>query len=135
MNILYILIVAMYMQWWCWSESRSHASLWSQFFNRPLRPSAHNFIKVSLLQVYVTINKFGIICLSETYLDSPVLYNDATSKHFMFSKTSWWHQGNSIGIFSITISHLPGRLQVIFKTIPLIQIRVVFASTLRTTFL
>ena len=30
--------------------------------------AAHNFIKMSLLQVYNTINRFDIICLSETYL-------------------------------------------------------------------
>ena len=32
--------------------------------------AAHNFIKMSLLQVYNAINRFDIICLSETYLDN-----------------------------------------------------------------
>ena len=32
--------------------------------------AAHNFIKMSLLQAYNTINRFDIICLSETYLDN-----------------------------------------------------------------
>ena len=32
--------------------------------------TAHNFIKMSLLQAYNTINRFDIICLSETYLDN-----------------------------------------------------------------
>ena len=31
---------------------------------------AHNFIKMSLLQPYNPINRFDIICLSETYLDN-----------------------------------------------------------------
>ena len=30
--------------------------------------AAHNFIKMSLLQAYNTMNRFDIICLSETYL-------------------------------------------------------------------
>ena len=34
--------------------------------------SAHNFIKLSLLRVYISINKIDIICLSETYLDSSI---------------------------------------------------------------
>ena len=32
--------------------------------------SAHNYPKVSLLNVYLTVHKFDIVCLSETYLDS-----------------------------------------------------------------
>ena len=37
---------------------------------------AHNFIKSSLLRAYISINKFDIICLSETYLDSSISSND-----------------------------------------------------------
>ena len=33
---------------------------------------AHNFAKLSLLRAYVSVHKFDIICLSETYLDSSV---------------------------------------------------------------
>ena len=33
----------------------------------------HNLEKVDLLQAYNTVNKFDIICLSETYLDSSIL--------------------------------------------------------------
>ena len=32
--------------------------------------AAHNLIKISLLQAYNAINRFDIICLSETYLDN-----------------------------------------------------------------
>ena len=32
--------------------------------------AAHNFEKVALLDAYSTINKFDIICMSESYLDS-----------------------------------------------------------------
>ena len=34
--------------------------------------SAHNFIKLSLLRAYISVNKTDIICLSETYLDSSI---------------------------------------------------------------
>ena len=33
---------------------------------------AHNFSKLSLLRAYVSVHKFDIICLSETYLDSSI---------------------------------------------------------------
>ena len=33
---------------------------------------AHNFAKLHLLRAYVSVHKFDIICLSETYLDSSV---------------------------------------------------------------
>ena len=33
---------------------------------------AHNFAKLSLLRAYVSVHKFDIICLSETYLDSSI---------------------------------------------------------------
>ena len=35
---------------------------------------AHNFAKLSLLRAYVSVQKFDIICLSETYLDSSIDY-------------------------------------------------------------
>ena len=38
--------------------------------------TSHNFIKVSLLTAYNSINKFDIILLSETYLNSETLSND-----------------------------------------------------------
>ena len=34
--------------------------------------SAHNFIKLTLLRAYISVNKIDIICLSETYLDSSI---------------------------------------------------------------
>ena len=32
--------------------------------------TAHNFEKINLFEAYNTINKFDVICLSESYLDS-----------------------------------------------------------------
>ena len=34
--------------------------------------TAHNFKKINLLEAYNTINKFDVICLSESYLDSSI---------------------------------------------------------------
>ena len=38
--------------------------------------ATHNYLKVSLLRAYVAIEKFDVVCLSETYLDSSNLSND-----------------------------------------------------------
>ena len=37
---------------------------------------AHNFLKLSLLQAYITVHNFDFICLSETYLESSILHGD-----------------------------------------------------------
>ena len=38
--------------------------------------AAHNFIKLPLIESYITINNFDIVSLSETYLDSIILNDD-----------------------------------------------------------
>ena len=38
--------------------------------------SAHNVIKISLLKTYIATHKLNVICLSETYLDSSISYDD-----------------------------------------------------------
>ena len=38
--------------------------------------TAHNSIKISLLQVYIIQNNYDIICLSETFLNSSIQTND-----------------------------------------------------------
>ena len=35
----------------------------------------HNFLKLSLLRVYITVQNFDVICLSETYLHSSILHD------------------------------------------------------------
>ena len=42
---------------------------------------AHNFIKMSLLRASISINKFNIICLSKTYLDSSISSNDGNLEY------------------------------------------------------
>ena len=37
---------------------------------------AHNFIKLSLLRAYISVDEFNVICLSETYLDSSISSSD-----------------------------------------------------------
>ena len=37
---------------------------------------AHNFIKLSLLRAYISINKIDVMCLFETYLDSSIPSDD-----------------------------------------------------------
>ena len=37
---------------------------------------AHNFIKLSPLRAYISINKIDIICLSKAYLDSSIPSDD-----------------------------------------------------------
>ena len=38
--------------------------------------SSHNYVKISLLEAYITVHKFDIICLSETCLDSSTRPDD-----------------------------------------------------------
>ena len=38
--------------------------------------SAHSFTKVSLLSAYISVHKFDIICLSETYINSEIPSDD-----------------------------------------------------------
>ena len=38
--------------------------------------SAHNYAKVFLLNAYIAIHKFDIICISETYFDSSTSFED-----------------------------------------------------------
>ena len=38
--------------------------------------SAHNYVKIFVLKVFIAIHKFGIICLSETCLDSKISSDD-----------------------------------------------------------
>ena len=34
---------------------------------------AHNFTKVALLKAYLSVRKFDVFCISETYLNSSIL--------------------------------------------------------------
>ena len=38
--------------------------------------AAHNYLKVSLLRAYLAIDKFDVVCLSKTFLDSSNISDD-----------------------------------------------------------
>ena len=38
--------------------------------------AAHDFIKVPLIEAFVSTHNFDILCLSETFLDSTIDFND-----------------------------------------------------------
>ena len=40
--------------------------------------TAHSYVKVSLLEAYIAAQKFDIVCISETYLDSSTAYDDGS---------------------------------------------------------
>ena len=42
--------------------------------------SAHNFSKVSLLRAYISIHKFDVICISETFFNSETAFDDDNLK-------------------------------------------------------
>ena len=43
--------------------------------------SAHNFSKVSLLRAYISIHKFDVICISETFPNSDTAFADDNLKN------------------------------------------------------
>ena len=49
---------------------------------------AHNFIKLSLLRAYISVSKFDIIGLSETYLDSSIWQFGGTRVYFSTCRQS-----------------------------------------------
>ena len=57
-------------------QSKSCNSLFICHWNLNSIP-AHNFIKLSLLRAYISINKSDVICLSKTYSDSSISSNDS----------------------------------------------------------
>ena len=38
--------------------------------------AAHDFVKVHLIEAFITTHNFDIVCLSETFLDSTIPHND-----------------------------------------------------------
>ena len=58
---------------------------------------AHNFEKVNLLEAYNTVNKFDIICLSESYLDSSILTENNNLKINGYKMVRADHPNNVTG--------------------------------------
>ena len=55
-------------------KPNSHQSFFTCHWN--INISAHDFLKLSLLRAHITVHKFNVICLSETYLDASILHDD-----------------------------------------------------------
>ena len=59
--------------------------------------SVHNYSKVSLLKAYLTVYKFDIVCLSETYLDSNTAPDIENLKISGYNLIKLYHPSNSRG--------------------------------------
>ena len=71
------------------------------------RVSAHNFRKVSLLRAYISIHKFDVICISETFLNSDTAFDDDNLKIEGCNIVRSDHPSDSRrgGVLYIIISH------------------------------
>ena len=64
--------------------------------------SAHNFIKLSLLHAYISINKIDIIYLSETYLNSSISSNNVNLELPGYSLVCKWPGYNLVCTDNLT---------------------------------
>ena len=61
--------------------------------------AAHDFSKLSLLEVYNTHHMYDIICLSETYLDCSVPYDDPRSAKLVRADNLSNNKRGGVGIY------------------------------------
>ena len=57
--------------------------------------AAHNYVKVFLLKTYIAVFKFDIICISETYLDSSITFDDSNLEILGYTLIRSDHPSNS----------------------------------------
>ena len=71
--------------------------------------AAHDFLKVSLIEAFITTHNFDIICLSETFLDSTVFQYDENIMINRYSLLRADHPSNSKrgGVCLYFKEHLP----------------------------
>ena len=71
--------------------------------------AAHDFLKVSLIEAFITTHNFDIICLSETFLDSTVSQDDENIMINGYSLLRADHPSNSKrgGVCFYFKEHLP----------------------------
>ena len=71
--------------------------------------AAHDFLKVSLIEAFITTHNFDIICLSETFLDSTVSQDDENIMINGYSLLRADHPSNSKrgGVCLYFKEHLP----------------------------
>ena len=69
-----------------------------KFFHWNLnRLAAHDFIKVPLVDAFITTSNFDIVCLSETFLDSTILNNNENIQMNGYSLLRADHPNDSKG--------------------------------------
>ena len=56
--------------------------------------AAHNFIKVPLVETFITNNNFDLVCMSETFLDSTLLKDDVNIQINRYSLLRADHPNN-----------------------------------------
>ena len=56
--------------------------------------AAHDFIKVPLVEVFISSNNFDLVCLSETFLDSTIPNDDVNIQINVYSLLRADHQNN-----------------------------------------
>ena len=71
--------------------------------------SGHRFIKLPLLRTYIAIDKFGVVCLSETYRNASISNDDDSFELSGYNLFRSDHQSNTLrGAVSIfNRNHLP----------------------------
>ena len=57
--------------------------------------AGHNFIKIALLEAYLSLHKINIVCLSETFLDSSIPVDDENLQIPGYISVRADHQSNS----------------------------------------
>ena len=68
------------------------------------------FTKISLLSAYISVHKFDIICLSETYLNSDIPSDDENLEIPGYNLVREDHPSNSGGVCVYYKSSLPFRV-------------------------
>ena len=76
------------------------------------RISAHDYSKLFVLKAYISFHKFDIICLSKTYLDSAVLFNDdnLVISGYNLIRSDHPSNTNSGGVYLYYKNYLPLRV-------------------------
>ena len=99
---------------------RGKCSQYFSFYHWSLHSlPAHNYAEVPLLQAFNTLNKFDLICLSETYFDSSISieeksliiddYKVLCAEHPRYTRRGWvciYHK-EAISVQVLKVSHLP----------------------------
>ena len=75
----------------------------------PNGPAAHDFLKVSLIEAFITTHNFDIICFSETFLDCTVSQHDENImiNWYLLLRADHTSNGKRGGVCLYFKEHLP----------------------------